>query len=154
MNYVTRHLDPNAHPVLFNGDVRADPSGSSAPDAFQRHQTAYAAIGVRYLVTSADGMVSGMPLVFQGATSRICEVPAPASYFSAADCTLLVHTRTSLTTICEAPSHVMRLELAMPGWQARIGGVGSPIVTSGEIFESVALRPAAPTSCSVSSRPK
>jgi hypothetical protein len=139
VDYVHRHLDANAHPILFNGEVRADPSGPSAAEAFQQNQAAYAAIGVRYLVAPGRTLVADLPVVFQGATSRVYEVPRAAPYLAAAGCVLSVHSRVSLTANCDAASRLVRLELAMPGWRARVGGVTSDIAVSGEIFQSVAL---------------
>jgi hypothetical protein len=76
--------------------------------------------------------------VFQGAQADIYEVPDAAPYFEAPGCTLRDQSRLSLRAHCDAPSHLLRRELAFPGWRASANGTDMPI-TPDSIFQSVDL---------------
>ncbi len=137
--YVGRELDPNAVPVIFNGGLRADPNGPSAAEALLSRQAAYAAIGVRYVVTAGQDL-PGLPEVFRAPSgTRIYQLDGAAPYFAAPGCQLEVRDRTHLSASCEAPATLVRLEMAMPGWHAWVGDAAVDIVTTGGIFQSVAL---------------
>jgi hypothetical protein len=77
--------------------------------------------------------------VYHDAIERIFEIDNPAPYFSAPGCRLQIRDRTHLTASCAAPSTLVRLELAMPGWRARISGAPAGVTTVNEIFQAVAL---------------
>jgi hypothetical protein len=137
--YVGRELDPNAVPVIFNGGLRADPNGPSAAEALLSRQAAYAAIGVRYVVTAGQDL-PGLAEVFRAPSGiRIYQLDGAAPYFAAPGCQLEVRDRTHLSASCEAPATLVRLEMAMPGWHAWVGDAAVDIVTTGGIFQSVAL---------------
>jgi uncharacterized membrane protein YfhO len=52
---------------------------------------------------------------------------------------LSIKDRDTLDARCDKPSTLVRLELAMKGWSARVNGEPRSIETTGEIFQSVAL---------------
>lgn len=153
-NYVAAHLDGNAPPILFTGVSRDDPGGPSAADSLVASLEAYRRIGTRYVLAPKD--FEGTPgsagfmqrtrdpdtklaQVFADDRMRIFEITDPAPYFSAAGCTLSIKDRDTLDARCDKPSTLVRLELAMKGWSARVNGESRRIETTGEIFQSVAL---------------
>lgn len=79
------------------------------------------------------------PPVYDGGAMRIDEVPGTASYAVAPGCVLEPRGRDHMTAACASPSHLTRLELDYPGWQASLNGRAVPIVRTGEIFQSVML---------------
>jgi hypothetical protein len=137
--YLRDHLDHNALPIVFNGVNRADPNGPSAADALLANRAAYAAIGVRYVVTMPDQSLPDMREVFRGRTERIYEIDDAAPYFAAPGCRLDVHDRTHLVASCASPSTLVRLEMAMPGWRALVAGTPADITKTDEIFQAVTL---------------
>ena len=138
-DYIHDRLDANASGIIFNGDARANPAGPSAADELLRNRANYAAIGVRYVMAPPQRDLPGLTEVFRGRTARIYELPDPAPDFAAPGCTLRVRSRTELEAACPAPATLTRLELAMPGWRAWVGGTAVPITTTGRIFQSVPL---------------
>ncbi|MBV8096732.1 MAG: hypothetical protein JO110_26510 [Acetobacteraceae bacterium] len=142
ITYIKRHLDPSADPILFIGSKEFDPSASPPLENFLKHRDAYAAIGVRYLLSPPDISVredAGLKPVFESSVMRIFELPHPAPYLFAPGCTLDVTSRESVVAECAAPSELRRLELAMPGWTATINGGKVPIRQTAEIFQAVPL---------------
>lgn len=142
--YIHRHLDANAVPDIFNGIARADPHGRTPVEALLTNRAAYAAVGVRYVVTPPGRRgvrLPGLREVYSDRVLRIWELDDAAPYFAAQGCRLEVRNRTSLSASCDAATPLVRLEMAMPGWRAAVGGTAAPIVTTGEIFQAVALPP-------------
>lgn len=137
--YVRAHLDANYDAIAFNGDVRADPAGPSARDMLAHNLAAYAAIGVRYVVTPIDRPLPDLPEVFRDRVMRIYELTDVAAYASAPGCELDMTSRTEMTARCDAAASLVRLEMAMPGWRAWVDDQPADIATTGEIFQSVAL---------------
>ncbi len=112
------------------------------------HLSALQAMGVKYIVLqpaittyliAAHLLPPQTILVARSPTTDILQLPAPAPYASAPGCTLIVPSRTDMTSLCPAPSTLTRLELFYPGWQARINGVPTPMHPTGEIFQAVPL---------------
>jgi hypothetical protein len=137
--YLHDHLDRNAMTIAFDGVDRVDPNGPSAADALLKNLAAYAAVGVRYVVATPGQNLPGLREVYHDDVERIFEIDNPTPYFSAPGCRLQIQDRTHLTASCTAPSTLMRLELAMRGWRARISGAPAKVTTVNEIFQAVAL---------------
>lgn len=129
--FVRRHLDARAHPILF--------TRISSADEAMRNRDAYATIGTRYLVVPRGTILPGLTAVHSDRLTTIFELPGVRPYFSAPACTVAVISRTSLTAACARPSVLTRLELAMPGWTARINGRASDLRKVGGIFQGIAL---------------
>lgn len=130
--YVRRHLDPGADPILFT-------RVSSAATLVAR-QSAYAAIGVRYVVAPPGTAVPELRPVYADRVMAVYELSGAAPYASAPGCRLGIVSRDRMIADCAAPAHLTRLELSMPGWQAFADGRSVPIATAGEIFQRVSLR--------------
>lgn len=145
-DYVKRHLDAEADPVLFLG-------GSSIDDLAARPD-AYRAVGVRYVLVPRDALatqpfaalaartdIAGEPYrrVHRSETMDILELSAPAAYFQAPGCQLTPQSRERLLAHCAAPTQLVRLELSMPGWRATVDGREAPLRTTGEIFQAIDL---------------
>ena len=137
------NLDRNAVPTIFNGIDRADPHGISSGESLLANIATYAGIGVRYVVTTPDRPLPGLPEVFRGLSERIFELDGVAPYFRAPGCRIEALDRTHVRTICPAPSILVRLELSMPGWRVDIDGQSHEVHTFADIFQSVQL-PAGP----------
>jgi hypothetical protein len=145
--YVGRHLDDNAPPVLFTNLARIDEHGASAAENLTRHADAYAAIGVRYVVSAVDdlptaSLLARTPALHEAFRDRrvvIHEFAEPAAYFSAPGCVLAVQGRTRVLADCALSSRLQRLELLLPGWSATVAGHGVEILPTGEIFQAVDL---------------
>lgn len=154
-DYVERHLDSNAPPILFTGSSRQDSAGPSAADQLIANLDAYRRVGVRYVLAPKES--PGQPAfaslahyvdetpqpalreVFSDKVMRVFELANPAPYFSAPGCTLVADTRNSVEADCTAASSVTRLELFMRGWRATVNGEATPIAQTGEIFQRIAL---------------
>jgi hypothetical protein len=92
--------------------------------------------GVRYVVVEAahDPFVArpepGMSVAYQNGRVRIYELTQPAPYFSIASggpCRLDIASREHVATSCDAPALLLRHELLLPGWRARLNGGKAPI---------------------------
>ncbi|VXC34518.1 conserved membrane hypothetical protein [Burkholderia sp. 8Y] len=154
-DYIVKHLDPNASPILFTGVSRADPAGPSAVESLLTHLEGYRRIGTRYVVAPANALGSPsfaplqaylqsptgprLSLVYSDKGMQFLEIADPAPYLSAAGCSLVVESRDALEADCSASSKLIRLELFMPGWQAWINGSAQKVGPTGEIFQEVAL---------------
>ncbi len=77
--------------------------------------------------------------VYAGGVMRIDEVPGAAPYAAAPGCALQLRDRDRMVASCASPSHLTRLELDYPGWQASLNGRVVTIRRDGEIFQSVTL---------------
>ena len=71
----------------------------------------------------------------------IFEIADPAPYFSATggSCELTPHGREAVEARCDAPATLIRRELRMPGWTARVNGAPLEPAAAGEVFQSVPL---------------
>ncbi|WP_321796379.1 hypothetical protein [Caballeronia sp. J97] len=154
-DYVERHLDSNAPPILFTGSSRQDLAGPSAADQLIANLDAYRRVGVRYVLAPKEAL--GLPAfaslvhhvdatadatlkeVFNDKAMRVFELASPAPYFDAPGCTLVADTRNGVDANCTAASTLTRLELFMQGWRATVNGEAAPIAQTGEIFQRVEL---------------
>lgn len=90
--------------------------------------------------------------VHQGPAMAIFEIPGTRSYFSAPGCDVAPQSRNRVDVRCATPSTLMRLELYMRGWRARINGAAASIGREDETFQTVAL-PAGQSQVTFSYRP-
>jgi len=91
-----------------------------------------------HIVLHAPGRFAAKA-VYTDTAMTIFELPDPAPYFSAAGCTIDPVSRTEVVARCDHPATLIRRELAMPGWLARVGGQTFEPARSGPLFQSVAL---------------
>lgn len=69
----------------------------------------------------------------------VFELPNPAPYFSAEGCRLQPVSRTVLEAACDRPATLIRRELSMPGWRARVGAAEMDTGTVAQLFQSAPL---------------
>lgn len=142
--FVLGHLDDNAWPVAFNGINRTRAEGPSAAENLIRHTDDFQRVGVRYVIASPGtnpfGDPDSFPPIYSDAAMAVYELPHPQPYFMAQGCQLSAESREMLTAECTQASHLVRLELAMPGWHASVNGVEQPVVKE-DLFEGVDLPP-------------
>lgn len=86
----------------------------------------------------------GLPLreVYSDAIMTIWRTPHPKPYFSieaGGPCALRVANRRILAAACSSPATLVRRELFMRGWEARVNGGASAVVPFGEIVQATAL---------------
>lgn len=129
VDYVRRHIEPRADPIIFRTDAAQ----------LLRALPAYAAVGTRFVTTPLDEPLPQLRQVFSDSLMRIYAVPGTRPYLTAPGCTLRIVDRKRVTTDCPAPSRVERLELMMPGWTATVNGADAPVARTGEIFQAVAV---------------
>ena len=137
--YIKKHLDPLADPINFL--VPMARPGMTQKDNFVQRVAAFEAVGVKYVLTPPNdpAPVPGSIRKVRDSAMTVYELPHPTPYFSAPGCRLAPASRTSVTTVCERPSIVCRLELNVPGWMADVGGRPVRPEDCGEIFEAVAV---------------
>ncbi|MCQ8276866.1 hypothetical protein NFI95_00180 [Acetobacteraceae bacterium KSS8] len=82
-------------------------------------------------------------LVFSGPTGDLYRLPSPAPYAEAAGCRVSWSTLETVRTECARPAKLIRRELMMRGWRARVNGVFVTPTTQDELFQSVPV-PAGP----------
>ena len=136
-SYVKKNLDENVPSIVFNGDMRMTGTSPTATEELLLHETAFAQTGVRYVVTRLAQTLP-LPEVFADRVLRVYELTNEEPYFVARNCRLDVRDRRHLQSNCDAASTLTRLELAMPGWQARVNGRGVDVHEAG-IFQSISL---------------
>jgi hypothetical protein len=126
VQYTRRQLDPRADPITFF------PSQSSIVE----RQSAFEAIGTRYVLTSPSKSLLGLPLVYRDNIMHIYELHA-RPYFTASGCLIVPHSRVDVTLRCDAGAQLVRLEHYMPGWRATINGKPVAIRVVDEVFQAI-----------------
>ena len=144
--FILDHLDPNAEPLVFNGMAMLDSAGPSPAQEFVDRLPAYEALGVKYLLMPAGKMLPGYPgpplrQVFSDNTTRIMELPHPASLFGSVGrkCSVQPTSETAAMVHCRRPSTIVYRELYMPGWHAADDGRALRVNRDGPIFQSVVV---------------
>ena len=118
--------------------------------AFQLGLPALLQAGLRYVVVAADAdpfaaaPLAGMSAAYTDPRTHIYEVPgAPYAETRGGNCRLLVQSRLLMRSDCDAPALLVRRELKLPGWQARVNGSKVPVAAAGgklgAYFQQVAL---------------
>ncbi len=93
------------------------------------------------LVMHFRAPMAGPVLAYSDAILSIYEVPDPASYLSVegGPCTLAPQSRTAVVARCNGPATLIRRELMMPGWRARVNGKAVEVAPAGPLFQAVGL---------------
>ncbi len=146
LDYVTQKLDSNLdNPNHFYGTHNAV-DHPTAEDELRDHLANYKAVGVKYVVTSPGNNpflpasdASSPQEVYRDQVMTIYELPNPAPYVDAPNCTLDTISRTDFVADCSAPSTLTRLEQYMKGWRAEVNGKPVTIEQYGEIFQRIEL---------------
>jgi len=121
-------------------------SGTYQVAALRASAAQLEAADVGYVVTaSADDpfaadKLPGMALTFDDGHSRVYTVPhAPYAEARGAPCRLRIESRLRQEADCAAPATLLRRELWLTGWHARINGEKATIYQADGMFQSVAL---------------
>lgn len=84
----------------------------------------------------------GIHKVFSGSQMDVWELPHPAPYFQVVQggpCVLTPMQREMVTAQCSAPAMLLRRELYMQGWHARVNDKPGPEIHQASIFQTVEL---------------
>ncbi|HEV3264951.1 MAG TPA: hypothetical protein VG014_05480 [Acidimicrobiales bacterium] len=150
--YVNSMLDTNSPTLIFTGAATVDPQAESPADEFTSHLANFEAIGVRYIVTNANGLdvlgsrfptagtdpwPRGPRVVYRDHFAEIWQLPSPAPLFSllpaspknsvdtsfvGAGCSVTGHGQDQATVTCTRPSVLLRQVEDIPGWSASVNG--------------------------------
>lgn len=80
---------------------------------------------------------ANLTLVHVARTTEVYRIAGTRAYFSAPGCRLTTRSRDAVDVSCTASSRLIRLELAMPGWTAKINGIAAPVGTEETVFQGV-----------------
>ncbi|MBN3808177.1 hypothetical protein [Paraburkholderia sp. Ac-20347] len=148
-DYLVSRLDENANPIAFTGADRDDPTGPSGQVALLKNLRNFLAVGTRYVLTwpdaplPAEASIDGKSVAFREAyadsTMRIYELDGYRPYVDAGNCSLRAASRNQIYADCAQPSVLIRLELFMPGWSARVNGQKATVTQDSAIFQAVTL---------------
>lgn len=162
-SYITESLNSNAEPISgFTGIDQINPQGPTPLQAFIKNMPAYEAVSVKYVITQKNPITQSalesqqLKLVFEDATYQVYELPQPKPYFEAlrGSCDISPDaTKSTLTTQCSASSTLVRRELFMPGWTAKVNGKTTLINHSGSLFQEISV-PAGKSTISFSFMPQ
>ena len=148
---IATRLDPNALPGVFSGGGRINPHGPTPAEELASRLPDYEAIGVRYVVESADGKdvqdapfpavgsppwPAGPRRVYRDSFAEIWELPLAAPVFSLrpliqdlipadglpASCRVAEVDWDQAHVHCTEPSILVRRVQYMPGWTATVRG--------------------------------
>jgi hypothetical protein len=152
VSYVNSMLDTNSPTLIFTGAATVDPHAESPADEFTSHLANFEAIGVRYIVTNANGLdvvgsrfptsgtapwPQGPRVVYRDSFAEIWQLPTPAPLFSllpaspknsvdttfvGAGCSVTDHSWDQATVTCSRPSVLLRQVEDIPGWSASVNG--------------------------------
>ena len=145
---IATRLDPNTIPGVFSGGGRLDPAAATPAQELTAHLPEYEAIGVRFMVESANGRdVQGQAfpavgsaawpvgprLVYRDGFAEIWQLPEPAPAFSLRSvapagggsalppsCTVVGVGWDKATVRCSKPTLLVRRVQWMPGWKANL----------------------------------
>ncbi len=139
LDQVQTTLDPGSSPIAFDGVHPIDEGGRPRfASLLASRIKSLEALGVAYVLVPPDLDVSGGAVVWRGVAATIRQLPNPAPY-AEAGCRLAVAHRTEMTADCDSAATLIRRELLLPGWTARVNGSVVPITQVEKIFQAVAL---------------
>jgi hypothetical protein len=137
------NLDIRLNDAFYYGLVDAKPS---AAETLSARRAAFEAVGTGYVIVALAGDPipathdNGFVSVYEDAIWRIYALPHAAPYVQAsADCEVALEDRLRQHVVCTGPGSLLRRELMVPGWQARIDDRKAPIATVDGIFQRIAL---------------
>jgi hypothetical protein len=155
--YVNSYLDTNSPTLIFTGAATIDPKAESPADEFTSHLANFEAIGVRYLVTNANGLdvvgsrfptpgtppwPAGPRVIYRDSFAEIWQLPEAAPLFSllpaspknsvdtsfvGANCSVTGQGFDQATVTCSRPSVLLRQVEYIPGWSASVNGKAVPV---------------------------
>jgi hypothetical protein len=155
--YVNSQLDTNSPTLIFTGAATIDSKAESPADEFTSHLANFEAVGVRYVVTNANGLdvigsrfpTAGTPpwpagprVVYRDSFAEIWQLPDPAPLFSllpaspansvdtsfvGANCSVAGQGFDQATVTCSRPSVLLRQVEYIPGWSASVNGKAVPV---------------------------
>ena len=156
-SYIAKHLDGNAPANSFTSLARVDPAGPTPAEELNANLAAYEAVGVRYVVESANGQDAlGKPFpgpgsppwprgprqVYGDGFAEIWQLPAAAPVFSLVPeqpnkggssrssdtaCTVRTTGWDQAVVRCSHPTTLIRRVQYLPGWTASIQGRSYPV---------------------------
>jgi hypothetical protein len=145
--YIKKSLNQNVQPSqMFTGIDMLDPKGLTPIEALFKNLSAYENVSVKYvairntIVLPEAAKQHPLKLVYSDKYFSIYQLPNPKPFFEAKDesCKIVSTTKYSASTNCSKPSQLMRRELYMPGWTARINDKVVPVESkSGGLFQQV-----------------
>jgi hypothetical protein len=142
---IRRHLDPGIDPVLFNGS-QTNRRGLTPTKAFSRSLGYYEALGVKYLLVAPYQRApapkhSVLRPVYADSIAFVYQLPAPAPFFADTTkaCSIDPLSLYAVRVDCARPSRLVRNELEVPGWRARVDGQAIPIRATRLSQEAVSL---------------
>ena len=148
--YIPAALDHNAGPFTFVGVNRVDPKGPSAEAEFISHLSAFAGLGVGYVVEYRNQIppqtaaANGLVAVYEDPAIDVLKVPGAASYYEAEDgaqCTFGRQDLTHADLQCSGGGTLVRREQFMSGWRATVNGRRVVIGKADPLFQKVPLTP-------------
>lgn len=129
--HTVRQLDgTGASRFVLTGTRTTAPSSLSA---FTKNLALFEQVGVKYLVASAGTNLNelkqddGLKTAWSDANTVILELPDASAYATADGCTVQTASYELFTVHCAQPSHLVRRELALPGWHATVDGSAAAI---------------------------
>ncbi|HEY7916816.1 MAG TPA: hypothetical protein VIC86_07505, partial [Acidimicrobiales bacterium] len=155
VSYTQTHLDPNAPPAIFTGGARIDPKGPTPAEELTAYLTNYEAVGVRFVLESANGRdlqqnrfpATGTPpwpagprLAYRDSFAEIWELPNAAVVFAlepassttssgtgSASCRVVGIGWDQARVDCPHPSILVRRVQYLDGSGATVNGVSAPV---------------------------
>ncbi len=149
VDYTRAYLDPAADAISFTGaHPQGAVNGETRQDALAHRLSAYAAVGVKYVlaapgthVFTTSPSVDTPDLVFADFQLEIYELHHASPYVETigGPCDLVQQHRDMVSATCRTPARLVRRELFFPGWHARANGIDLPITQEGGLFQAVKL---------------
>ncbi|MHB1710023.1 MAG: hypothetical protein ACYCV7_01270, partial [Acidimicrobiales bacterium] len=157
VSFTLSELDTNSAPLALTGTSSVNLNKPSPAGEFTSHLVNFEAIGVRYIVTDANGLdayghpfpTPGTPswpqgprVVYRGRFAEIWELPSPAPPFSliaasgssgidtafvGAGCSVAARGLDQAHVHCSRPSVLLRRVQYLPGWSASVNGRAVPV---------------------------
>lgn len=140
VDYVSKHLDRNATPGVFLG--QSFPQFVQNIDSYEGAATKYAVFrkqNVPDFQAAFRTSSTHLSPVYGDDQFVIYELPHPAPYFSAPGCELVGEGRERVSAQCTQPSVLVRRELFLPGWSARVNGTAETVTATEEVYQAVPL---------------
>jgi hypothetical protein len=123
ISYLKDHLGLSAAGLL----------GPPAAEAFVTHLPEFEAAGVKYLLTPDGYPLPALPagshltLVYSAPSGAIYELPSPGSLYATSHCRVTGETVSTAVVTCTQPGSLVRRELYMKGWTAKVNGTTVPL---------------------------
>ena len=145
-----RDFGPDVDPVTFDG-ITPNRSGgqffltdtlAKRPEVFEKLGVALALVPHGFPLPGSEALApeNRLKLLYTDATADVYRLPHAAPYFEAGSgCHVQAASQTEVRTDCAAPSFLIRRELMMAGWTARVNGQTVVPVFEDGLFERILL---------------